>query len=439
MPTPSDNDVLRMDGWPKGVNNRLRETEADASSRNQFEVPASPWLRSAVNVDLTSKGHPLRRAGFQAVLSGYTHSLWSDPRVSFALMVHEGVLTAISNNDLLQTAIREVTPFRPVSYAPVNGEAYWSNGIESGLVTHDLLDAVWGLPVAGQPTLSTIDAGGLFEGAYNVTCTYFDAQGVEHGASEPVSIHIPAGQGIAVTAPTPPTGAVRWAVYCTQADGETYYQTHSVPAIVSQITIASSDMGVGKLLETQDRHPPKPGHIVRSENGRIFIARHDTVTFTDPLRYHLTQPSQGMFWFDSDVLLLEPVRGGIFVGIEGRLFFLEGSDPYNVQQRQIHNAGPVPGAVTHVPGERLSIPTATVPVFWTQDGAMWAGLPDGSLKSLTRDRFALPSHRRGAMVLRQREGMSHVVSVLAQAGETSTMAASDSVVAEVRRDCVKLN
>jgi hypothetical protein len=199
-------------------------------------------------------------------------------------------------------------------------------------------------------------------------------------------------------------------------------------------------MGVGKLLETQDRHPPKTGHIVRHENGRIFIARHDTVTFTDPLRYHLTQPSQGMYWFDSDVQLMEPVRDGIYVGIEGRMFFLAGSDPYDVQQRQVHNTGPVPGVVTRIPGERLGVPSvAMVPVFWTQDGAMWAGLPDGTLRSLTRDRFALPAHRRGAMTLRQREGMSHVVSVLAQAGEMSTMAASDSVTAEIRRNCVKLN
>jgi len=147
-----------------------------------------------------------------------------------------------------------------------------------------------------------------------------------------------------------------------------------------------------------------------------------------------------MYWFDSDVLLMEPVREGVFVGIEGRMFFVAGSDPYAVQQRQVHNAGPIPGAVTHVPGERLGVPgTATVPVFWTQDGVMWAGLPDGSLRPLTRDRFALPAHRRGSMILKQREGISQVVSVLSQAGEVSTMAASDSVTAEIKRNCVKLN
>jgi hypothetical protein len=440
MPTPLDNEVLRMDGWPKGVNNRLRETESEAASKSQFEIPASPWLRKAVNVDLTSKGHPLRRAGYTQVLSGYTHSFWSDPRVYFALVVRDGVLTALNGPDLAQTPIREVTPFRPVSYAPVNGDVYWSNGLETGIVTWDLQDVAWGLSVAGQPTVAAVAAGGLFPGLYHVACTYTDAQGAEHGASEPVSITVIEGQGIVVTAPTAPSGAVRWNVYCTQANSEAYYQTHSVIVALSQVTVSSVDMGIGKLLETLDRHPPKPGHIVRYGNGRIFVARHDTVTFTDPLVYHLMQPARGMYWFDTDVQLMEPVREGLFVGIEGRMFFLAGSDPYDVRQRLIHSAGPVPGAVAHVAGERLGVPGVdSVPVFWTQDGAMWAGLPDGTMRSLTRDRFAVSSQRKGAMMLRNREGMSHVVSVLAQAGEGSTMAATDSVVAEIRRNCVKLN
>jgi hypothetical protein len=438
MPTPHSEQILQIDGWPGGINNRLRETENEVLDL-RVRIPAGIFLREAENVDLTRVGHPMRREGFTQTASGFAHSLWSDPGVSYALVVLDGVLTALEGPEMLQTPIREVTPYRPVSYAAVNGEVYWSNGMEMGRITAAKQDRVWGMPVPGSPTLSVSMDGGMFAGLYHVTCTFSDTDEIEHGAATPVSIRIVEGQGIRVNAPVPPEGAVMWNVYCTQANGETYYLARSVPVFLTQIAISIEDMGIGRLLETLDRHPPRTGHIVRHGNGRIFLARRDTVIFTDPLRYHLTQPSRGLYMFDSEVTMLEPVQGGVYVGIEGRVFFIGGSDPYDVQQRVVHPHGPVAGAVTHVPGHRLEAPVDRVPVFWTQDGQMFAGMPDGILRPLTGDRFWLPPHRQGAMLYRKHEGMEHVVSVLAQGGDASRMMATDSIVAEVRRNCVKLN
>jgi hypothetical protein len=438
MPTPRNDDILSIDGWPGGVNTRIRETENDALDL-RVKIPAGIFLREAENVDLTRMGRVMRRAGFSRRATGFAHSLWSDPGVRSAFVVLDGVLTALEGPEMVQTPIREVTPYRPMSYAAVNGEVYWSNGMETGRVTSANQDRIWGMDVPGSPGLTVSMDGGLFAGLYHVTCTFSDVDGIEHGAATPVSIRVDEFHGIRVDAPTPPEGAAMWNVYCTQANGEVYYLARSVPAFLTQVVLTAEDMGIGRLLETLDRHPPRTGHIVRYGNGRIFIARRDTVTFTDPLRYHLMQPSQGLYMFDSDVLLMEPTQGGVYVGVEGRIFFVAGSDPYDVQQRVVHPYGPVAGAVTHVPGHRLEAAVDRVPVFWTQDGQMWAGLPDGLLRPLTGDRFWLPPHRQGAMLYRKYEGMEHVVSVLAQGGEASRMMATDSIVAEVRRNCVKLN
>ena len=60
------------------------------------------------------------------------------------------------------------------------------------------------------------------------------------------------------------------------------------------------------------------------------------------------------------------------------------------------------------------------------------GLPDGEVRQLTRDRLAAPEYGFGAVSMREREGMSHIVSSLQKGGDANNMGASDSVVAEIR-------
>ena len=436
MPTPSDNDVLRMDGWPKGVNNRLRETESQAATRNQFEIPSSPWLRDAKNVDITADGHPKRRLGYSLVSGGFSHSLWSDPRLDHGLFVREGSLCALEA-DGSHTPLTEVSPFRPVAYQYLNGAVYWSNGEVLGQVIGRQVYP-WGVPVASEPAVSVAASGGLFTGRYSVVVTYIDAQGTEHGASEAVVVDVQEGEGVHLEFSTPTPAASAYGVYCTQANSEVLYLVQEVAATNSQYTITQNMLGKGRVAETQHRQPPRAGQLISYFNGRLYIARRDTVFFTDPLRYHLTQPSKGIFMFDGDVALLAPVADGQYVGGSFGVVFLQGTDPYDVTQRAVRSAPPVPRAFTTVPGSQIGVGQHEVPLWWGQDGVLCAGLDGGTVRPLTEDRLAVPSHKLGAMLHREREGMHHVVSILRQS-EDVVVGAVDTVVAEIRRGCVKLN
>jgi len=440
MPTPLDNEVLVMDGWAKGLNNRVRETEAGAAARSQFEVPSSPWLRQALNVDLTSKGHALRRTGYTQLIAGFYHSLWSDPAISFGLCVKDGLLTALTVDDgIVEHPLKAISPYAPVSCCAVNGEVYWSNGTDKGRVLPSLTVAHWGLPVPPQPSLVGSAGGSLYAGRYQVAVTFEDASKEEYGACEPVTIDLDENSSLEVTVGGGwPVEAVLANVYVTRPNGEIFYLA-KVLYYPGSVTVQLGDLGTGRVLETLDRQEPPPGQIVREFNGRVYIARRDTVVFTEPLRYGVTRASQGIYMFPSDVTLLEPSTDGVYVGMEGQVVFLSGADPYNVSQIAVSAHSPIPRSSTRVPGERFGTNARHVPLWWGQDGVMVAGLPGGQVQQLTRDRLALPKHQLGAMLLREREGMSQVVSVLRRGEESNNLGASDSVVAEVRRNCVKLN
>jgi hypothetical protein len=437
VPTPLDNTVLRMDGWPKGLNNRLRETESEAAVLNQFEVPSSPWLREAKNVDLTKNGRALRRVGYQLLASGFTHSLWGAETLDFALCVHDGHLCIVHNTGtVVLTPLCEVVGHLPMSYAAVNGVVYYSNGVDKGRIVGGAATH-WGLPEPGQPEVA-VGVGTVFPGTYYVALTFEDYRGEEYGASEPVEVVIESG-AISITPPTPwPEGVYGCNVYVTQANSEVYYLAKTL-FMPGATTVTQPDLGVGRVLETLNFKQPSPGHALTYFSGRIYIARNDTVFFTEPLRYSLTRPAQGLFMFSDRVELLAATTDGLYVGTQGSVVYLSGTDPYNVSQVAVQSCGPIPRTLAYVPGERLGVPVARVPVWWGTDGVLVAGLPGGQIKQLTRDRLAVPKHDLGAVMLREREGMSQIVSVLRRGAETNLMGASDSVVAEIRRGCVKLN
>jgi hypothetical protein len=437
MPTPADNEVLMMNGWPKGANNRLRETESSAASANRFEIPSSPWLRRALNVDLTHQGHVLRRTGYTQKTAGFSHSLWSDPNFQYGYYVNNGYLTHIASNGT-ETSVHAVSSYLPVSYTELNGDVYWTNGEDLGRL-RDVSNLHWGVDVAPVPVLSSIGAGGLFEGTYQVSVACSDIDSVEHGACEPVTITVASGQGIRVTFGTAPVNAYQYNVYCTQANAEAFSLVGSVSALSGSFDIAQSMLGRGRPLETLHRQPPRAGSIVRAYRGRIYIARRDMVMFTDPLRYHLTQPSQGIFMFDSDVTLLEPTIDGIYVGGAFGVVFVGGTDPYNVSQIAVSARAPVARASLRAPGKWLNAPVDEIPLWWGQDGVLYAGMANGELRAVTQDRLTMPTQKLGAMMLREREGMAHVVSVLRPAEDANVLGVTDSVVAEIRRGCVKLN
>lgn len=437
MSTPTDAELLTMGGWPGGVNNRARETE-QVLMRDERKIPSSQFLRKALNVDFTAEGHPIRRRGYILAAAGFSHSIWSTDRLGLICWVRDGGLF-VGREVTDAVSIRAVNKYLPMSFCHVNDTVYYSNGSELGEISYDGTARNWGITIPPAPTLSgpaTEDPGG-WDNTRQVAITYIDASGRESGASEPVLVG--AAGTFTVDTPLPlPAGVASAQVYVSQINSEILYHAQTMIA-TSPITIHDNDVGVGKELETLDRYPPKAGQLVAHMNGRVYIARNDYVSFSEPLRPDLFRPSQGIYTFPDTVTMLEPSTDGVYVGHSKGVVFIAGADPYDVQQIHVSPYAPVTGAVSRVPGEKFGVGVDEVPVWWGKDGVMVVGLPGGQLRQLTRDRLAVPAHAAGAVTLREHDGMSHIVSSLRLGDGDNPMGASDTVVAEVRRNNISLN
>lgn len=437
MPTPNDDQLLRMDGWPGGVNNRVRETE-QAIMREGEKIPSSKFLRKALNVDLTAEGHPIRRKGYTLHTAGYSHSAWGCDQLGIFCVVIDGQLLAGFNPDEL-VVVANVNRYNLMAYCFVNGSIYYSNGQELGEIGYDLVARPWGIPVGPQPVVAGPDPHnpGGWRDIRQVSVTYVDYYGREGGASEPVFVG--ADGPFTVTIPVPlPSDVAEARIYVSESGSEILYHCETI-LVSPTVTIYPNLIGKGKELDTLNLQPPKAGQLVRHLNGRIYIARNSRVTFTEALKYNLTRPSQGIYMFSDYVTMLEPSTDGLYVGTRHGVVFIAGNDPYDVRQVHVTPYAPVEAAVTRVPGEKFGVAIDEVPVWWGVDGVMVVGLPGGQLRQLTRDRLAVPEFQAGAVSLREHEGMSHIVSSLRKSDGVNNMAATDTVVAEVRQNNIILN
>ena len=331
MPTPNDDKLLRMDGWPGGVNNRIRETEQESDTK---------YLRQALNVDLTVEGHPLRRRGYALVEAGYTHSVWYSGSDFFVVV--DGALKVGPKASELVT-IATVNKYLRMSYTIHADAVYYSNGQDSGRWTGSALE-VW------------------------------------PGFDQVFEVH----------------------------DDE------------------DLDL-VDNLYETM-----KIGQCIASFSGRIWAADREILWFSEGMSTHMCRRATNYFMLPSYIRMLQPVADGLYIGTDTGVSFLSGTDPFTAGMDSAYQHGVVPFAFTRLPGEKFGT-QEEVPVFWTKDGVMSVGLPGGEVRQLTRDRLAAPEYGFGAVSLREREGMSQVVSSLQKGGDANNMGASDSVVAEIRR------
>lgn len=437
--TPDEKLVLTMDGWPGGINNRIRETEQKAM-RDGAAIPSSQFLRKALNVDLTAEGHPIRRKGSVELETGFVHSLWSSEEFGVFCVVIDGVLYFCASADT-STAYASVSVNRylTVSYAKASYGIYWSNGSELGVFDVATKTARnWGVPVGAAPANSgtyrvDTDARDV-QMSRLVAVTYVDQWGLEGGASELATLDDE--QAIEVTQSFP-NQIFEAKVYASDLNSETLYH---VKTIYGPTTVAVNDFQPkGEVLKTASMKPPKAGQLVAHHKGRVYIARNQTVFFTEPLNHHLVRPSQGIFMFSSYITLLQPAENGIYVGHDEGVFFLSFTDPYEVSQTHVSRYAPVEESATRLPGKWFQQPLAELPVWWNTDGVLVLGLPDGQLTELTRDRFAVPEYAKGAVSYREQEGMAHIVSSLRSSDGVTNMGANDTVVATVRTNNIVLN
>lgn len=408
----NENDLYKRRGWPAGINNIAAETALPTGSDSRR--PAA--LRDAVNVDINNDGKPQRRDGYEMVLGGDTHSAWSDAGLPFGLFVRNETLVAMDPGEIFTDIVSPVSQALPMSYALFGDLAFYSNGVQSGLVTSDKEHFEWGASApAGSPLLQPI-AGGLDPGEYLVTCTFVDALGRESGAPTGSAISLPNGGGIGLSEIPQPPGGGHIRVYMNDGHGGALkFAQRLVPGTTSWDLTQRPN---GRLLETQHLDVMPAGQIVRLFNGRQLVARGDELLFSPTLRYGQWEGANARIRFAGQITLMEPIgdgtgQAGVFVADQRKTYFLSGGNPKDWAQSVALPKGSVPGTSVRVPSDSWGLDNTDPTVTWmTADGDLAVGLPGGQVRLVTPQNTSFDVGDSGASMYREFDGIKQVVTSL---------------------------
>ena len=115
-----------------GLNNRVDPT------RIAYNADAGvSELAEAVNISIDNTGRPQRRLGWNSLLAGEFHSLWSNKLVAF--LVQEtpswGSIMQLSPDAQSVTGILSgLTKNKRMSFVDILGRIYYSNGLQKGII-----------------------------------------------------------------------------------------------------------------------------------------------------------------------------------------------------------------------------------------------------------------------------------------------------------------
>lgn len=397
----SDKDTATIEKF-LGLRNNVRSEAFDLGD-----------LEAAPNIDLDDAGKPRRRKGYgTAVFAGAYHSLFANGEVMVACT--GTTLRRLMPDDVpnpTNTVLRSGLTGGRITYASMGTRIYYTDATYTGCVDGGVARS-WGLdPPSAQPVATAV-GGSLPAGAYDYAITYARADGQESGTGIAGRIVLAATGGIqfsAVPVSADPDVTTK-NLYISPVNGDKLYRVQVLPAAATTASYFVEVTG-RKALETQMLQPPIAGQITFAYHGRVYVARGRRLHVTEVYAPELMDLRRG-FTMPGHIVAAFPVDDGLWVWTAAEGVFLPGDDPAKFEYKPKVKYGAIEGTVAYGNAEDVDPAlSGVVAIVATKQGTV-ACLNGGTMRNLTKDRFAYPVTDQGAGAVRDYGGMAQYLLVL---------------------------
>lgn len=366
-----------------------------------YKIPRDA-LADAMNVDIDDFGYIRRRDGYVQIRAGVIHSLYS---LGDTALFGDGTTIRLMRADETSTELVNGLSGAPISYVELNGEVYWSNGSQSGII-NGTVNRPWGIPAGPIPAIAASSIGVLAPGKYQVACTYVRSSGEEGGTFQSSQITLVAAGGIVVGVPAvaPAAGITHLNVYCSLENGEQEYLVGTA-ALGSGSTTITTLATASRALNTQGYGPFPTCTDLEVAHGRIFGAFGLQVVYTPPMRYSLHRPNRDFFMFKTPVRMIAYANDGLYVSDDTATYWLNGTDP---EKMSIVEVFPYPA----VAGTKVVNPADGTTQWFSERG--WIIGKDGGKAENAMEKRVIPGDvsPTGAGLFREYNGIKQVVAIV---------------------------
>lgn len=185
-----------------------------------------------------------------------------------------------------------------------------------------------------------------------------------------------------------------------------YYSNASV--------IGYIENGVGQVFSDPGvnfKKAPRPGQHIEYYNGRLYIARNETIWYTDAYALGRVDMRKNFIKMKDEVTMLRAVDDGIYVSIgdindRSSVVFLGGSHPDEFVYKEVADYGAIEG--TDVKSKGAFVGDSSIDgkvIFWTSRKGVCLGANGGNFQNLTAGRYEVPGNRYGAGLFKLQNGL----------------------------------
>lgn len=149
---------------------------------------------------------------------------------------------------------------------------------------------------------------------------------------------------------------------------------------------------------TSTRHfvgPPVGTHLAEF-NGRMFIGQENVLWWSEPFNFGLYNRAESFAQFYTNIRMIKPVAGGIFVSTEKNTWFLEGQLPLQFRTYTVLNYPAIEwtDSIQYISSGDLGVEVSGLCAVWAGEEGVILGLPTGQVINLNKDKVIYPETAR---------------------------------------------
>lgn len=161
-------------------------------------------------------------------------------------------------------------------------------------------------------------------------------------------------------------------------------------------------------ISTKVISSPPLGHLLAAHSSRIYVAMKDGIEYSEPFAYSWFARASNFIPFKSRPRMLRAVDDGLFVGLDNGVVFLRGRSPSEFEYAVVSTSPVVEGTDCKSQGDRFDYGGKFVPeksntfaaVMWTAQDGIYAGMHNGEVKNLTKERLVYEGSQIGCAVFK---------------------------------------
>lgn len=305
---------------------RLRgmDNVRDDDQLEQLGEASSLFVRDAVNVNFTDSGRIELRADMKLQTDKPIRYLWQSPLHKDCFALVDGYWSKV-NPETWEVEQLIYCGQGPIFHIVLNNAVCMSS-VDDGLFIFDGQTAKrLTIDTPAAPQASHEQGYSLTEGDYSFAVSWL-VGGIESALSAIDHVHVQNNSGIRLQLPMClDSNVTHVRIYMTEPGGGELLQAFELPIDTMSVDITSLPE-LGRAATFQNLSPMKHGYFLREWRGRLWSVRSNVLYFSEAMNYHLTDDRYNFIQFGQRIRFIEPVDGGIWVGLADHVAFLRGQD-----------------------------------------------------------------------------------------------------------------